>query len=672
MSLFTLRTGATAHPEDSVLQLLTDLIANSGVLSKDTGTTHFAVQAQGTPDMTVKVKTGRAYIKGATGNGYPIISDADTSVAIGSNGSGSTRIDAIVLYIDKSASANSDASNVAKLIAVQGTISAPTDGAIQTAIGAANPFLRLADVSVGSGVTSIVSGNITDQREIARQRDVTDAVSLNEQSATPATPSSGLAKIYAKTDKYPYLLNSDGKEMSLVDGWIPANDALSYASADANALTWTATLAGDKTAKYTPGMRLKATQSRALTSLWNLNANSNDSVGTHNGSDTAITYQAGKISNGALFNGTSSKITFTDHANLKPTGNFTFGGWIKPAGTVDRLIFQSFSQNSNAAGIRFEIDASNINLVVGRNTGTTPNLDYALLQVQLNADGVPDIADGNWHHVGFSWNGQRLCIYIDGIKVAQKAWAYAPGYAATNYVQIGAKNFSGSQSWFYVGMMDDLFLINGYALAEETFRDIYNAGTAMASPMTLNKKFIVTKSAYANPNTTLTLFGGQDYTLENAAITDPYFSIDKSPAGWPGSHDTWMVEYATDLHLNQGSPTASVWYNIGAHLLDIPIGAWDVEYKVSAYGNLGAGAGGNIYTTLSRQNNSESDPDFSSNNEWGGSGGGAFVFINKPLKLGFKTRYYLNTKITTGGTPNGIYNFGERARTLIRAVSAYL
>lgn len=163
MSLRTLRTGATAIPEDNILQTITDMVAASGISSKASGT-HFTIQQQSTPDMTVKVKAGRAYIKESSANAYPVILDSDTSVAIGANSSGSTRIDAVVLYIDKAASANSDASNVAKLMAVQGTTVAPTDGAIQTAVGAGNPFLRLADISVSSGTTSIVTANITDKR----------------------------------------------------------------------------------------------------------------------------------------------------------------------------------------------------------------------------------------------------------------------------------------------------------------------------------------------------------------------------------------------------------------------------------------------------------------------------------------------------------------------------
>jgi hypothetical protein len=73
-----------------------------------------------------------------------------------------------VLYIDLGASPNTDISNVAKAIAVQGTPAAspvaPLDAAIQTAIGASNPFIRLADVAVANGAVSIVTANILDQR----------------------------------------------------------------------------------------------------------------------------------------------------------------------------------------------------------------------------------------------------------------------------------------------------------------------------------------------------------------------------------------------------------------------------------------------------------------------------------------------------------------------------
>lgn len=164
-TLYTLRTGASAHPEDSVLQQITDLISASGVTLL---ASHFLVAQQASPDMTVKVAVGRAFIKGL-GNAYPVrMDDSVSNVPISSNGSGNSRKDAVVLYIDISAGANTDASNVAKLIAVAGTPGAspvaPSDADILTALGATTPFLRLANVTVASGATTILTANILDMR----------------------------------------------------------------------------------------------------------------------------------------------------------------------------------------------------------------------------------------------------------------------------------------------------------------------------------------------------------------------------------------------------------------------------------------------------------------------------------------------------------------------------
>lgn len=168
MAIYTLRSGANAHTEDQVLQLGTDIVTTGGVLSVVGN--HLAVQQQTSPDMTVKVLLGHAYVKGATGSAYPVIVDANTNVTIGANSSGNPRIDAVVLYIDKAATPTTTADNVAKLIAVQGTPAgsptAPSDGTVQTAVGASNPFLRLANVTVASGATSIVTANIADVRVV--------------------------------------------------------------------------------------------------------------------------------------------------------------------------------------------------------------------------------------------------------------------------------------------------------------------------------------------------------------------------------------------------------------------------------------------------------------------------------------------------------------------------
>jgi hypothetical protein len=47
------------------------------------------------------------------------------------------------------------------------------------------------------------------------------------------------------------------------------------------------------------------------------------------------------------------------------------------------------------------------------------------------------------------------------------------------------------------------------------------------------KYFFVIAAAYSAPDTTITLTGGTDYSLINAAITDPYYSYAETPQGFP-------------------------------------------------------------------------------------------------------------------------------------------
>lgn len=152
--------------------MLTDLISVGGV--KDTGSdNHFKVsQRAAGANMSVDVAAGRAYVLGT--DCYPVRSTDIVNQAIASNSSGNPRIDAIVLYIDKSASPTTSADNVAKITVVNGTPAAspaaPTDSAIQTALGASNPFIRLANVTVANGAASIVNANIADARTPFRVR----------------------------------------------------------------------------------------------------------------------------------------------------------------------------------------------------------------------------------------------------------------------------------------------------------------------------------------------------------------------------------------------------------------------------------------------------------------------------------------------------------------------
>lgn len=192
MTLYTLRSGGTAHPETSVLQELTELIQASGVTSLG-GDNHFKVSEKGSgANMSVDIAAGKAFVRKSTSNTYPIRSTATVNVLIGANSSGNPRIDAIVLYNDLAASPNSDASNVATIVAVAGTPgaspSAPSDSDIATSIGSSNPFIRLANVAVANGASSIVNANITDTRvQAVVSLDYTSYIDEDSMASNSAT-----------------------------------------------------------------------------------------------------------------------------------------------------------------------------------------------------------------------------------------------------------------------------------------------------------------------------------------------------------------------------------------------------------------------------------------------------------------------------------------------------
>lgn len=167
--LQTMREGAgTQHPEEIINFLTSRFVLTSGIW--DSANNEFLVEESDTPAMSVDVRQGYAFlVNTSAGMVYPVrLTTEDATVAISSNASGNSRIDAIVLYQDLGASPNAAVSNVAKLIAVEGTPaaspSAPDNTAILAEIGASNPYTVLAYVTVESGETTILDADISDQR----------------------------------------------------------------------------------------------------------------------------------------------------------------------------------------------------------------------------------------------------------------------------------------------------------------------------------------------------------------------------------------------------------------------------------------------------------------------------------------------------------------------------
>ena len=123
--------------------------------------------------MNVTVATGNGLISTGTGFARRIATDATNTVSLTAASTANPRIDAIVAYIDNSVTPSTsvvdNTNGILKLKSVAGSPaanpSAPTAQAIQTSVGAGNPYMVLAYVAVAKNATA--AGAITDVRKIA-------------------------------------------------------------------------------------------------------------------------------------------------------------------------------------------------------------------------------------------------------------------------------------------------------------------------------------------------------------------------------------------------------------------------------------------------------------------------------------------------------------------------
>jgi len=188
------------------------------------------------------------------------------------------------------------------------------------------------------------------------------------------------------------------------------------------------------------------------------------------------------------------------------------------------------------------------------------------------------------------------------------------------------------------------------------------------------KYFIVTNVAYSDPDTTVTVYGGTDYTLTSADITSPYYSMQKAPQGFPLDQGKWTVEVSDTTKRSQASPTNTVWYNLGSLTISVPIGIWKLSYSVIIAPYFAGSTLCDQFTTLSTANNSESDVGFTSASYLQGATGTLFfratVYREKVLTVASKTSYYLNAKTTSSSQEIAFEN--ALGTMYLRAVCVYL
>jgi hypothetical protein len=243
--------------------------------------------------------------------------------------------------------------------------------------------------------------------------------------------------------------------------------------------------------------------------------------------------------------------------------------------------------------------------------------------------------------------------------------------ATTGFVQSEKANgwTPGTGTWSYSSADAPTFVISINA----DVTGIISVGMRIKLTQTTVKYFIVTAvGSFGSGVTLVTVYGGTDYTLANAAISSPFISPVKTPFGFPISPTKWTVEYSSSTGAIQASPTTGQWYNCGSKSTSIPIGGWLLSYSNSVYCQSAAAGGQTVYCTLSTASNSSSDSAF--NCGAGAQNPGTYLYeitqMSKYVVLAAKTTYYVNIMCATASINIG--DDAARFPTIIRAVCAYI
>jgi len=201
-----------------------------------------------------------------------------------------------------------------------------------------------------------------------------------------------------------------------------------------------------------------------------------DSVGTNNGTATAITYATGKVGNAAVFNGSTSLINIGDSNDLSFTNGvndlpFSFSMFAKFNNNNEVILFNKL-QSSNREYL-VDVFSNRIDFKVFDGAGGSSNFlynNYSFTRVI-----------GTWYHFVFTYDGSGLSsgikTYVNAIAggVQSEGGTYVKMINTTSDLILG--KFSFLNILQLNGNIDDTVIWNK-ELSQSEVTEIYNIQNA--------------------------------------------------------------------------------------------------------------------------------------------------------------------------------------------------
>lgn len=303
--------------------------------------------------------------------------------------------------------------------------------------------------------------------------------------------------------------------------------------------------------KLRPLSQTKFINDANLVSYWPLDGNSNDSKGSNNGTDTAITYNASyavqsNFGQGASFNGSSSKI---DLPNLGVSGSSarTISGWFYvPSISASMYLYCSGkgSDNTNfSLSVTNAVNNSQLYLYCNNN-------DYYT--------GVNTVPLNQWFHMTLVYDGGTLStstvhFYINGVSLSSTKAGTGNAAANTTNSDYSIGYYRIGNSNFFNGYSDDVAIFNR-ALSASEVNELYQGmtlGEYLGSGSSTTKLLL-----HLNGNSTDSSGNGNNGTDSNITYVDGKFG---KCASFNGSSSKITINNGFSTIKGDDTHTISLW-----------------------------------------------------------------------------------------------------------------
>lgn len=209
---------------------------------------------------------------------------------------------------------------------------------------------------------------------------------------------------------------------------------------------------------------------------WTGNDTANDSSGnSRNLTITSAAYTTGNINRAFDVSNANTAGEVASFETMGGTRQYLSAfAWVKSTSALTTsLVILAKYDTGNQRQWRMDLNggtvADGVFRILLSSNGTSAGKDYR---------GYDDWTDGNWHHVGFTYNNGVVTAYHNGAeytmnKVGDSAMTSL--YNSTSKVGMGCNFASGSKSSIFVGQIEDARIYDSVLTAAQ-ISDIYNAG----------------------------------------------------------------------------------------------------------------------------------------------------------------------------------------------------